>query len=88
MKNEFLKVLGRKTNLAIVYRRFMHLPFVISSRHGDESCERPIEPIGHLGHRLRPPLVRGPPIILIYYIMLLSHLKKKNKKKIKKIKKK
>ena len=30
----------------------------------------PAEPIGHLGHRLRPPLVRGPPIVLIYYIML------------------
>ena len=36
----------------------------------------PVEPIGHLGHYLRPP------IVLIYYIMLLSHLKKiKNKNK-------
>ena len=30
----------------------------------------PAKPIGYLGHRLRPPLVREPPIVLIYYIML------------------
>ena len=44
-------------------------------------CLGPAKPIGHLGHRLRPPLVRGPPIVLIYYIMLLSHLGKKKEKK-------
>ena len=35
------------------------------------------EAIGHLGYHLRPPLVRGPQLIIIYYIILFSHLKKK-----------
>ena len=39
----------------------------------------PAETIGHLGGGLRPPLIRGTQIVIIYYIILLSHLKKNYK---------
>ena len=41
----------------------------------------PAEAIGHLGGGLRPPMIRGPQIVIIYYIILLSHLKKNKKKR-------
>ena len=40
----------------------------------------PVEAIGHLGGGLGPPFIRGTQIVIIYYIILLSHLKKKNYK--------
>ena len=45
------------------------------------SLAGPAETIGNLGYRLRPLLVRDPQIVIIYYIILLSHLRRKEKKK-------
>ena len=69
----------------ISYICFPCVSFVDTSFGQHEKMLVPAKPRGHLGHRLRPPLVRGPPIVLIYYIMLLSHLGKKRKKKKKKV---
>ena len=49
----------------------------------NELYARPAEAIGHLGYRLRPLLVRGPPNSnnMLYNITFSSRKKEKNKKK-------